>query len=270
MVQHASAGQPEPVPEVPAAARRRSRAAAVTLATVGLLVVTAASATVTVAIGRPDHGHARSVAAGANSSPSPAPGGDLGPSDSPSPVPLPTITLAPAPSSTLHGTVNGSTHGGDLRYFLLPIPDGGESYGSPDGVALDLDDLAKDYAQSDQIKPVLDSYGYQEAVYREYRTADGRAEVSARLMRFSSADNAKAWLQGASYGDGPPTSVDGDSEAKGFVFKPEQQAYTGGLVGVSRVGDVEYEVKVSVKGDPDKALLADVMKRQHDRLVAGG
>ncbi|MFF7637305.1 hypothetical protein ACFZB9_29760 [Kitasatospora sp. NPDC008050] len=243
---------------------------AVTLATLGLLVVTAASATVTVAVGRPDHPHSRAAAAGASSAPSPDPDAGPGPSASPTPVPLPTVTLAPAPTSTLHGTVNGATHGGDLRFFLLPIPDGGESYGSPDGVAVSMDDLAKEYANAAGLKAVLDSYGYQEAVYRDYRTADGKAEVTARLMRFSSADNAKAFLQGASYGDGQATGVDGDSEARGFVFKPEQQAYTGGLVGVSCVGDVEYEVKVSVKGDPDKALLADVMKRQRDRLVTGG
>ncbi|GAB2740926.1 hypothetical protein [Kitasatospora kifunensis] len=261
---------------IPGAVRRRPRALTVTLATLGLLVVTAAGATVTVAVGKPDHSRARVAAAGLNGSSTPAPGtsaspsdGD-GPSDSPSPVPLPSLTLAPAPSSTLHGTVSGPTHGGDLRFFLLPIPDGGESYGSPDGIALTVDDLAKDYGQSTQIKSVLDSYGYQEAAFREYRSADGKMDVSARLMRFSSADNAKAFLQGDSYGEGQPTGVDGDSDAKGYVFKPDQQAYTGGLVGLSSVGDVEYEVRVSVKGDPDKALLADAMRRQHDRLVAGG
>ncbi|WP_035847101.1 hypothetical protein [Kitasatospora azatica] len=265
-------------PTVAPAPRRTPRAVTVTLATIGLLAITAASATVTVAVGKPDHQH-RTVALAPGASPSAKAGASATPSaaatapsasPSPTPVPVPSLSLAPAPSSTVHGTVNGNTHGGDLRYFLLPIPDGGESYGSPDGTDLTTDDLAKEYSKSTDIKGVLDSYGYQEAVYRQYRTADGRMEVSTRLLRFSSRENAKAFAQGATFSKGDQVDVDGDSEAKGYVFKPEQQAFTGELIGISYVGDVEYEVTVDVKGDPDKALLADAMKRQRDRLGSGG
>jgi hypothetical protein len=42
------------------------------------------------------------------------------------------------------------------------------------------------------------------------------------------------------------------------------------MIGVSSTGDVEYEIRVYVKGTPDKALLADAMKRQRDRLGSGG
>ncbi|MFE0460147.1 hypothetical protein ACFW1A_12955 [Kitasatospora sp. NPDC058965] len=258
-----------PLPEPPGARRRPSRAVTVTLATVGLLAVTAASATVTVAVGKPDHPH-RAVAVPAPGASAAAAAPSAAASPTPTPVPVPSLTLAPAPSSTLHGTVNGSTHGGDLRYFLLPIPDGGESYGSPDGSALTMDDLAKEYSKSTDIKSVLDSYNYQEAVYRQYRTADGRMEVSARLMRFSSRDYAHDFAKNATFSKGDPVDVDGDSEAKGYIFKPEQQAFTGELIGVSYVGDVEYEITVDVKGDPDKSLLADAMKRQRDRLSSGG
>lgn len=183
---------------------------------------------------------------------------------------MPSLSLAPEPSSTLHGTVNGSTHGGDLRFFLIPIPDGGESYGSADGSSLSTDDLAKQYSQSTDIKSILDSYGFQESVYRQYRTADGSMEVSARLMRFSSRDNARQFAANATFSKGQSIGVDGDSEAKGYAFKPEQQAWTGEMIGVSYVGDVEYEVTVDVKGDPNKALLSDAMKRQRDRLSSGG
>lgn len=185
-------------------------------------------------------------------------------------MPLPSLSLAPAPTGNLHGTVNGDTHGGDLRFFLLQVPDGAEPYGSPDGTALTVADIAKNYAKPADTQGILDSYSYQEAAYRRYRTGDGQSEVSTQLMRFSSADNAKAFAQSASWDNSTSMSVGGDSSAKGFLFKPDQQAYTGEMVGVSSVGDVEYEVHVYVKGDPDPSLLADAMKRQHDRLGSGG
>ncbi|MGF1431433.1 hypothetical protein [Kitasatospora sp. LaBMicrA B282] len=185
-------------------------------------------------------------------------------------MPLPSLTLAPSPASPLHGTVSGDTHGGDLRFFLLPVPAGAQPYGDQDGTALTVADLAKNYRTPADTQQVLTSYGYQEAAYRRYRSGDGQSEVEAQLMRFSSGDDAKAFAQGAGYAQGTPVPVAGDDAAKGFLFKPDQQAFTGELVGVSRVGDVEYEVRVYVKGAPDQALLADAMQRQHDRLGTGG
>ncbi|MDH6112068.1 hypothetical protein P3T36_004955 [Kitasatospora sp. MAP12-15] len=259
--------EPEEAPE-PASepvARRLPRVAAVALATAGLLTITAASAAVTVVVGKPDH--PRTVAAApVTAGPSPS----ATPSAAPGLVVTPSPTLVPSPSSTLHGTLSGSTHGGDLRYFLIPIPDGGESYGSADGMALTMDDLTKEYSDSPDIKSILDSYGYQEGVYRQYRTADGSMEVSSRLLRFSSRENAKEFAASSTFSAGTSVSVDGDSEAKGFVFKPDQQAFPGHLIGVSYMGDVAYEVTVDVKGDPDKALLSDAMKRQRDRLSSAG
>ncbi|MDH6137401.1 hypothetical protein P3T37_006833 [Kitasatospora sp. MAA4] len=272
---------PDPLPALPAAlpadapveapaARRLPRAAVVALATAGLLAVTAGSAAVTVLVGRPDHRSTVAATApaapGASASASPT----AGPAASAAPVPLPSQSLVPSPSSTLHGTLSGSTHGGDLRYFLVPIPDGGESYGPADGAALTTDDLAKEYDSSTDIKSVLNSYGYQESVYRKYRTADGSMEVSARLMRFSSASSARQFAANASFSTGDSFDLDGDSGGRGFLFKPDQQAFPGHLIGVSAVGDVEYEVSVDVKGDPDKALLTDAMKRQRDRLSSAG
>lgn len=247
----------------PAPAARSPRGVAIGLAAFALLVVTAASATVTVAAGRPGGSGPTTVAA----PPAPAGAAD-GPG--PAPSPLPGITLPPPPGGSLHGTVNGSTHGGDLRYFLLPLPDGAEPYGAPDGSTMSTDDLAKDYSDAGGLASVLDSYGFQEAVTRRYRTADGKTDVRSRLMRFSSDGNAQAFLQGATFSNTTPVDVAGDGAARGFVTKPAQPGYTGHLIGVSSVGDVEYEVTVYVKGDPDPSLLTDVMKRQHDRLTSGG
>ncbi|MEY9949966.1 hypothetical protein ABH937_007081 [Kitasatospora sp. GAS1066B] len=260
----------EPPGEQPSSrSRRLPRATIVTLATLGLLAVTAASATVTVAVGRPGH-HPAAAAAIAPAGPSTAPAAQPGPGTSATPVPLPSLSLAPSPTGNLHGSVNGDTHGGDLRFFLVTLPDGAEAYGAADGTALTVSDIAKNYAKPDETQGILDSYGYQEAAYRRYRTADGQTEISAQLMRFSSADNAKAFAQSATWDSATSVSVNGDSSARGFLFKPAQQADTGELAGVGWVGDVEYEVHVYVKGDPDASLLADAMKRQRDRLGSGG
>ncbi len=260
-----------PPPAQPDGRRRTPRAVGVTLATLGLLAVTATSAAVTVAVGKPDHRSTvagASATAGPSASPSSAPAASATPSAAP--VPIPTLTLAPDPSSTLHGTVSGSTHGGDLRYFLIPMPAGAEPYGSPDGAALTMDDLSKEYTKSTDIKSVLSSYGYQESVFRQYRTSDGSMEVASRLMRFSGSDMAKQFAANATFSKGDSIDVAGDGDAKGYVLKPDQPAFTGEMIGLSYVGDVEYEVTVYVKGDPDKALLSDAMKRQRDRLSSGG
>ncbi|MFF1870694.1 hypothetical protein [Kitasatospora herbaricolor] len=259
--------------EAAAAGRRLPRAAGVALTAFALLAVTATSAAVTVAVGRPD---ARTAVAQGAPSPVAAAPASATPSASPSPSPSPVVTLtappapAPKPSSTLHGTVSGSTHGGDLRYFFAPIPDGAESFGPADGFKMSDEELVAEYDGQKNIMSVLASYGYKESAERSYRTADGKANVRIRLMRFSSAGNASEFAKGASFSESESIDVSGVPGARGFLFKPEQKAYTGAMVGIASKGDVEFEITVEVKGDPDKAALGDVMKRQLDRLSSGG
>ncbi|AUG78740.1 hypothetical protein CFP65_3970 [Kitasatospora sp. MMS16-BH015] len=252
-----------------AAVRPRPRRAAVALAVAGLLAVTAVSATVTVAVGRP--AGRKPVAAAKSAAPTVSSSPSAGPTPSPAVTPTQSAAPAPAPSSTVHGTVDGSTHGGDLRYFLLPLPDGAEVYGSADGLSLSQKDVSAEFGNADQMGQVLDSYGYQDdAATRHYRTADGRQDVTTRLLRFKSRQMAKEFARGMSFKKGDSFEIDGDGDAQGVQLTPEQQAWTGELIGVSSVGDVEYEVTVMVKGTPDKALLVDAMKRQRDRLASGG
>ncbi|MDQ0309801.1 hypothetical protein J2S46_004357 [Kitasatospora herbaricolor] len=271
-----SATAPTDVPDLPeaaaAAGRRLPRAAGVALTAFALLAVTATSAAVTVVVGRPD---ARTAVAQGAPAPAAAPASAT-PSASPSPSPSPVVTLtappapAPRPSSTLHGTVNGGTHGGDLRYFFAPVPDGAESFGPADGFKMSDEELVAEYDGQKNIMSVLASYGYKESAERSYRTADGKANVRIRLMRFSSAGNASEFAKGASFSESESIDVSGVPGARGFLFKPEQKAYTGAMVGIASKGDVEFEITVEVKGDPDKASLGDVMKRQLDRLSSGG
>ncbi|MFE4479325.1 MULTISPECIES: hypothetical protein [Streptomycetaceae] len=255
-----------PVPEQ--APRRLPRAVGVALATAGLLAVTAASAAVTVAVGKPD----TRPAAAAAPAPSKA-SASAAPSATPSaaPVPVPTAVPAePAPVSTVKGTVSGGKHEGDLRYFLLPIPAGGESYGPVDGMAMSDDDVADLFGKQDGIMDILKSYGYKGGANRMYRTADGKAEVTVTLLKFGSTAMASDFAKNYKIKSLDPFDIDGDSGGRGYLKAPKQQAFTGSMSGISSQGDVQYTIDVDVKGTPDKALLNELMKRQREWLTTGG
>ncbi|MFD8788953.1 hypothetical protein [Kitasatospora sp. NPDC059599] len=263
------AATPAADPAAPAAARRLPRAVGVALATAGLLAVTAASAAVTVAVGKPDpHPAAAPVVTAA---PQASASATASASPTPEPVPVPTaVPTEPAPASTVKGTVSGGKHAGDLRYFLLPIPAGGESYGPADGMTMTDDDVAEIFGKQDGIKDILASYGYKEGASRMYRTADGKAEVTVTLLHFGSASMATDFVKGYKIKSLDPIDLDGLPDARGYLKKPKQQAYTGSMTGIASQGDVQYTIDVDVKGTPDKALLSELMKRQRDWLASGG
>ncbi|MEV6974034.1 hypothetical protein [Kitasatospora sp. NPDC093806] len=273
-------GAPVPVaavPEVPAqpgAARRLPRAVGVALATAGLLAVTAASAAVTVAVGKPDDKPAV-VAAGAPGTASPTASAPASASASASASATPSAPAtteppapAPKPSSTVKGSVSNGRHEGDLRFFLLPIPEGGEAYGPLDGMTMTDEEVAEMFDNQDGIMRILRSYSYKESATRVYRTADGKAEVTVTLMRFGSTAEASEFAKNHTM-NLDPIEITGDSAAHGYIRKPKQQAYTGSMTGISSQGDVQYKVDVDVKGTPDKALLSELMKRQRDWLTSG-
>ncbi|MFD5561161.1 hypothetical protein [Kitasatospora griseola] len=262
----APAGPEQTVVEQQAADRGLPRAAGVALSVAVLLAVTATSAAVTVAVGKPDR--AAHVAAAPAPATSASASASASPSPSPTPTPTPTPPAPPRPASTLQGSVSGGKHSGDLRYFLLPVPDNADPYGSPDGAMLSTDDLQAQYNDSVDIKEVLDSWGFKDAAGRTYRLRDGKTEVRSELKRFGRTDRAQGFADHSSYSS-DSFDIDGVSNAKGYIFKPKQQAYTGALIGIGVVGDVVYEITVEVQGDPDKALLFDAMKRERDRLTNG-
>ncbi|GAB7188860.1 hypothetical protein ATKI12_8975 [Kitasatospora sp. Ki12] len=261
--------QSEPQPAQAPSARRLPRAVGVALATAGLLAVTAASAAVTVAVGKPD---ARPAAAPAvTAAPTASASATASASPTPEPVPVPTaVPTEPAPASTVKGTVSGGKHEGDLRFFLLPIPAGGESYGPADGMIMGDEDVAAIFGKQDGIKDILASYGYKEGATRMYRTADGKAEVTVTLLHFGSASMATEFVKGYKIKSLDPVDVPGLPDARGYLKKPKQQAYTGSMTGIASQGDVQYTIDVDVKGTPDPALLGELMKRQRDWLASGG
>ncbi|MEK2493620.1 hypothetical protein WN990_29115 [Kitasatospora purpeofusca] len=248
-------------PEAPG--RKRPRAVGVALATAGLLAVTAVSATVTVAVGKPDH---RPAVAAATASSAPPATASATPTTAPPAAPAP--APVPTPTSTLKGTVSNGRHDGDLQYFLLPIPEGGESYGPADGMLLTEKDMGEQMGGAEAIK-ALKSFGYKDSATRTYRTADGKAEVTVTLLRFSTPARAAEVARNYTLDGLDPVEITGDPAAHGYVDKPKQQAYTGSLSGISSQGDVQYIIDVEVKGTPDKALLSELMKRQRDWLTSG-
>ncbi|WP_369182006.1 hypothetical protein [Streptomyces sp. Y1] len=257
----------EPQPQAPAV-RRMPRSARVALSTVALLAVTAASAAVTVAVGKPAD---RAAAAAPVPTIARTAAASAGPTPSAVPVPVPTAAPdQPKPSSTVKGTVSDGRHEGDLRYFLLPIPAGGESYGPADGATMTDDEVAEIFGKQDGIMDLLHQLGYQGGATRMYRTADGKAQVTVTLLHLGSAATASQFVKGYSIKSQESIDIDGDPDAHGFLRKPKQQAYTGSMTGVSSQGDVQYTIDVEVKGTPDKALLSDLMKRQRDWLASGG
>ncbi|MFJ8431422.1 hypothetical protein ACIQ9P_08975 [Kitasatospora sp. NPDC094019] len=255
--------------------RKRPRALSVALATAGLLAVTTVSATVTVAVGKPDDRPATAVtapataAATASGSPSAPPSAAAAASATPTTALPAAPAPAPAPTSTLKGTVgNGGRHDGDLQYFLLPIPEGGESYGPADGTLLTDKDMGEQLGGGADILKTLRTLGYKDSATRTYRTADGKAEVTVTLLRFSSTARATEFARDYTM-DLEPVEIIGDPTAHGYIDKPRQQAYTGSMSGISSQGDVQYVIDVDMKGNPDKALLSELMKRQRDWLTSG-
>ncbi|MFJ7907325.1 hypothetical protein [Kitasatospora sp. NPDC096204] len=276
-VADAAAPAPEQAPVPQPAPRRLPRAVGVALATAGLLAVTAASAAVTVAVGKPDARPAVAASAPpkavASASASASAGASAGASATPSaePVPVPTAVPAePAPASTVKGTVKNGQHEGDLRYFLLPIPAGGESYGPADGMALTNDDVSALFGKQDGIMDILGSYGYKGGATRMYRTADGKAEVTVTILQFGSTAMARDFVKGYKIKSLEPFDIDGDPGGHGYLQTPKHESYTGSMSGISSQGDVQYTIDVDVKGTPDKALLYELMKRQREWLTTGG
>ncbi|MFJ6212068.1 hypothetical protein ACIQGZ_01810 [Streptomyces sp. NPDC092296] len=258
---------PPPIPPQPRArpARRLPRALSVTLATAGLLAVTATAATVTVAVGRPARPAAQPQAAAATpATPSPPPTAEPSVTTAAPPPP----TASPTPHPTVTGRVSGDAHTGDLRFFLLPVPEDAEVYGDPAGTRMSLETVAKGFGNTSETKRILDDYDFHSAAYRTYRTQDGSAEVTSRLIRFGNATKANWFVTGMSM-HGTPFSVPGVDGARGFLFKPEQPGGTGSLIGLFHQGDVEVEISVDVKGVPDKSVLTGLIKRQQQRLRTG-
>jgi hypothetical protein len=253
----------QPWPVQPQASGPRSRKPVyLALAVAGWLVVAAGTATTVVAVGS---GDTATVAAAA-----PAPSASATPSSTPSSAaPSPTPTVAPTPTSNVKGWVTGSTHHGDLRFFLLPVPADAAAYGNLDGDRLSVSELAKELGNPTTSKRILNDYGAGGGATRTYRTNDGTLTVMTELIQFDGPGHAGDWVSGMTFDKATSFTVGGIQAAQGFALDPTGSDTNGQLIGISHVGDVEYEITVEGTGKLAHSLLTPLMQREEQRLSSG-
>ncbi|MBR7834584.1 hypothetical protein KDL01_15020 [Actinospica durhamensis] len=193
-------------------------------------------------------------------SPSPAPT-----SAAPSTAPPTTAT----PTSTVTGHVSNGVHTGDLRFFLLPPPDGSSSVqGDPDGTTESLSEVVNDYGGSSDVKTSLRELGFKSACDRTYQDSSIGANVDIQLIRLGGSSDASAWLSGyTESGSGIKSiSVPGESGAKGWSWKSDNSYEVSGAY---RDGDTFFTVDIYGDQPITAADLASVIKAEHARLANG-
>jgi hypothetical protein len=198
--------------------------------------------------------------------------GGATPKASPSPSAAPSTaspTPSAAPTSTVTGSVSDGTHSGDLRYFLLPPPQGPSSVqGDPDGTTETLDDVLTTYTDPSQIRTSLEQDGLKAACTRTYQDSTMGANVTVQLMQFDSSDEASQWLSGYTYNGGgyQSISVSGESGAVGWSYAKDG---TYELVGAYHEGDTFFEVTIYGADVIPAQDLGQVISAEHSRLADG-
>jgi hypothetical protein len=253
----------------PAPARPRSKALLGTGIGLGYAALAAVAAFAVIAIASPGPVHVAGLAdanASATTSPPAAPSPSA-PATSAAPSTAPPTTATP--TSTVTGRVSGGVHTGDLRFFLLPPPDGASSVqGDPDGTTETLAEVVDQYGGSSDVKSTLKQFGFKSACDRTYQDSNLGANVEIQLLRLGGSGDASDWLSGfQETGDGIKSiKVPGESGAKGYSYK---DTGTYQLTGVYRDGDTFFEVDIYGTEPISAADLASVIKAEHARLANG-
>jgi hypothetical protein len=263
----ADAAQTEAAP----AQKRRNRGLIITAIGASYLVLAAGTAAAVVAIASPAPVDvAALLSAGASSATASAASTASGsakasPSASASPSPSP----SPSPKSTVVGSVKDGVHSGDLRYFLLPPPDGSSSVqGDPDGNTETLSDVVKEYGGSSDVKSFLSQMGFKGGAQRTYQDSTLGANVSIELLQFGSSDDANNWLQGFQLNSSGWTSFSVPGEG-GASAREKNADGLDNLLGVYAEGDTFYEITVYGTQTLPHSDLTDLMTAEHGRLAHG-
>jgi hypothetical protein len=209
------------------------------------------------------------VNASAYAAPMPSVTASASAAPSPSTAPTTASVAAPTPKSTVTGSVSGGVHSGDLRYFLLPPPQGTSSVqGDPDGNTDTVDQAVTVYDGDSSQKSILEQAGFKAACDRVYQDTSIGANVSILLIQFDSSSEASQWLGSFSLtGNGYASiSVPGESGAKGWSYA-KSGYYT--LVGLYREGDTFYEIQLYGQQLIPASDLGQVVSAEHSRLANG-
>ena len=213
------------------------------------------------------------VNASAFAAPMPSASASVSASASATPSPSAAATTAsvaaPTPKSTVTGSVSGGVHSGDLRYFLLPPPQGASSVqGSADGNTDTLDEAITAYGGDSSQKSILQQAGFKTAADRTYQDTSMGANVRILLIRFGSSSESQQWLDGISFsGSGYASiSVPGVSGALGWSYAKDNYYE---LVGLYREGDTYFEVHLYGQQLIPASDLGQVVSAEHSRLANG-
>ena len=249
------------------------RTAAVSALVAGWLLIAGGTAGAVVALGRDGSSSAQ---ASATPGPSPSLAASTSASSSPSPTfssssssttPSPSTTT---PTPTFTGKVVNGVHTGDIRFFLMPVPSDASVIGAPEGTTVTKDQVAGMYGNSSEVGKILDELGFKDGAVRDYQTGDAKYHVIARVLRFSSAANAKLWFLGDSpASDWKEFGVPGYSDAKAYDIAPPKGLTEERLRAVFYRGDVAIEVAVIGQAPVDHAVLFDRLGKQITRLDTG-
>ena len=174
-----------------------------------------------------------------------------------------------SPASTVTGTVSDGVHKGDLRYFLLPPPQGSSSVqGDPDGTAESLDDVVQEFGGTSDIRSYLKQLNFKAACDRTYQDSTIGANVTIELIRFASSSDASQWASGFELDGGgfKHISVPGESGASGWSYQKDGNYQ---LTGVYHDGDTFYQVTIFATQSVPASALGSIIKAQHSRLANG-
>ncbi|MFJ5614154.1 hypothetical protein ACIQCJ_32845 [Streptomyces sp. NPDC093221] len=238
--------------------RRRGRGALFG-AVAGLVAVAAVTAGAVVALGS-SSGHAdASVAPPAR--PSAAAAAPTTGAATPS-------TASPTAAARVPGRVSHGVHTGDLRFFLLPAPSDADVYGDPDGSPYTADDIAGSASDPSDARAALKTYGFRTGAYRTYLTGDGAFEVSARLIRFGSAEQTAAYDAQHSY-QGARIPLTTAYPARAYNLQSSSAESTSAVVAVAHQGDVHITITLTGGKAPSAALVQRLLDAQFQRLKTG-
>lgn len=250
-----------------------ARSKSVLAFTAGWLLIASATAGAVVAVGKSNPKTQNT----ALSSPGPGASASSTPSATPntavSTIAASTTTVPttpPKPTPTVTGEVSGSSHTGDLRYFLLPVPSDAGVLGDLNGSVQTKADVVARYGGSADVVSALDQLGFKAAVHREYQTGDAAYHVAATLMQFGSQSSASTWVSfDQAPADWKPFAVSGYSGAKAYDIAP----YATGALAHMRVlyykGDTVFEILITGQDPLDHSVLLDRMTKQMAHLTTG-
>jgi len=185
---------------------------------------------------------------------------------------LPTSTgpvtfAAPVPTSTVTGSVHDGVHSGDLRYFLLPAPQGPSSVeGNPDGTTETLANIVSEYGGG-YTKQNLSQLDFTGACTRTYQDSTLGANVTIELLQFSTHSDAQEWLNLLSKPSGTTSvSIPGETGSIGWL-----QSGNGSyqLNGTYVEGDTFFSVAVFGIQEIGTGSLVTLMNSQYSRLANG-